>query len=274
MVNEGANLPEFCQQIIDYLRGVMILQMTSDPHLIVDQPEESVTRMQSQASDMALPVILHAIKRFTLATQELKGNVQPQLPLELALVEAAQGPQTAPLAPAAPVAQAAAATAPAVAPKAAAKQDSKTSDAAVDSGKGGDDKPAPEEESPALDGNAVQKLRGEWKDFLATIRQECGIQVQAALNSVRDIAVSQEEVVFAFGNNEFTHDMIVKPDTLNKVADVLSTYLGRPIKLTCQMGERASVANPIGMSEDNRAEEGPDPLVEYAVSDLGAQVLE
>jgi DNA polymerase-3 subunit gamma/tau len=269
LVNEGANLPEFCQQVIDYLRGVMVLQMTANRQLLADQPEESVTRMQEQASDMALPVILHAIKRFSVATQELKGNVQPQLPLELALVEATQGP------PVAPVGQAAATGVSASSPRAAPKQAKPGPQQAVagpdsltDAG------PPPATESAALDAVAVQKLRDDWKAFLATVRKECGIQVQAALNSVRDIAVSQEEVVFAFGNNEFTHDMISKPDTLNHVADVLSNHLGRPLKLTCQMGEQATVANPIGAAKEARSEEGPDPLVEYAVSNLGAQVVE
>ena len=47
--------------------------------------------MQGQMQQLTLPETLFAINRFGEAIQESKGGYQPQLPLELALVEVIHG---------------------------------------------------------------------------------------------------------------------------------------------------------------------------------------
>ena len=90
-VTDGASLNEFCQQVVEHLRGVMVLQMTGDTGLLEDLPGESVRQLQKQAKELSLPVTLFAVKRFSEALLELKGGYQPQLPMEMALIEAVQG---------------------------------------------------------------------------------------------------------------------------------------------------------------------------------------
>ncbi len=94
------------------------------------------------------------------------------------------------------------------------------------------------------------------------------------MNTVRDIAISDDTVAFAFGANTFTCDMIAKPETLSQVSEVLGEFLGRPVKLDCQMGEQAKVANRLGATAQQAEDSGPDPLVEYAVTNLRAEVVE
>ena len=57
----------------------------------MELPGETVAQMQSQAQQLALPMTILAIKRFSTAVDELKYSHQPQLPLELALIESIQG---------------------------------------------------------------------------------------------------------------------------------------------------------------------------------------
>ena len=97
LVTGGASLNEFCAQVVEHLRGVMMLQMTNDPSLLDELPGETVRKLQQQASRMPLATTLYAIKRFSEAATELKGGYQPQLPLELALIEAVQGGPVAPV---------------------------------------------------------------------------------------------------------------------------------------------------------------------------------
>ena len=81
-------------------------------------PGDTVRQMQSQAQQVNLPPTLFAVKRFGEALPKLKGGDQPQLPLELALVEAIQGGPAAPVVVqqvVQQVVQAPAATAPATA---------------------------------------------------------------------------------------------------------------------------------------------------------------
>ena len=275
LVTQGASLHEFDQQVVEHLRGVMVLKMTGSPDLLQDLPTELVTRMEEQANQMPLAVTLHAVKRFSEAAPALKGGYQPQLPLELAFIEAietagASVVETVGGAPAASVAPATSAkaqltvqpTAQPVAQPVAAQPAGEPTPAVQ----------ATAEEAPPLDEAAIRKLRSQWKEFLAMIKQMCGFRVQAALNSVRDIAISERSVALAFGNNTFARDMVAQPDTLHQVGEVMARFLDRPVQIDCQMGEKAKVSNPIGVSNTPVLDEGPDPLIEYALSDLGAEV--
>jgi DNA polymerase-3 subunit gamma/tau len=276
LVTQGASLPEFSQQVIEYLRGVMVVQMTGATDLLVDLPGETVTRMAQQADAMPLATTLHAIKRLSEAVPELKGGYQPQLPLELALIESIQGEiapvqqtvqVTAPVAsPSTPQASSPAAQQKTAAPQAAAPDAPATVNEAAAKSQA--------DEEPPLDQEAIQKLSGsQWDQFLVTVRNQLGHKVQASLRAVRDIAVSENVVALAFGVNQFSRDMISAPETMSKVVDLLSNYLGRNVRVDCQMGETAKLAGLIAVVSDSEPD-GPDPLVEYAVSNLRASVVE
>ena len=265
LVTQGASLPEFCHQIIEHLRGVMLLQMTGDATLLSDLPTESVAQMQQQAKALSQPTTLFAIKRFSAAVPELKGGYQPQLPLELALVESIQGPPVAP----APVTQAAFAPPQLVALAAAPPANSgaiadSTATEVTHSALG----PAP------LDQDAIRKLQARWKEIKDAVKSQFGIRVQAALNNVKDVAVAQDTVAFAFGNNQFSRDMVAQPDILPKVAAILSQMLARTVKLECQMGDKAALTNMVIVAPTASESSGDDPLVEFAVGNLGATVVE
>ncbi|MEZ4736780.1 MAG: hypothetical protein R3E79_57600 [Caldilineaceae bacterium] len=125
-----------------------------------------------------------------------------------------------------------------------------------------------------MDVAAIKRLNDQWKDsFLPTVRKQYGVRVEAALRGVQDIAVAQDTVAFAFGNNDFTRNMIAEPETNAKIVALLSKVLGRSVKLECQLGERAQLANMITVTTTVKESDGVDPLLEYAVSALGAEVV-
>jgi DNA polymerase-3 subunit gamma/tau len=286
LVTQGISLPEFCQQLIEHLRGVMVIQMTGEAELLEDLPAETVKQMQEQAARMSLPMTLYAIKRLSDAVPELKGGYQPQLPLELALIEAVQGAiapvqapaEAAPLeaAPleAAPTQTASAPSTPTSAATAATPQPAPTQPSQANAEP---EAAAPDGEESVelpLDEEAIRKLSGtSWDQFLNTVRNKLGHKVQASLRAVRDIAVSENRVAFAFGTNQFSHDMIGAPETMSKVVDLLSGYLGRSVRLECQMGDTARLTGLLSLQRQAE-QEGPDPLVEYAVTNLRASVVE
>jgi hypothetical protein len=88
---------------------------------------------------------------------------------------------------------------------------------------------------------------------------------------VRDVAVADQRAAFAFGNNEFSRSLVAKLDVLPGVAATLSKFLGREVSLECQPGDRALLAGVVTTVQTTPTD-GPDPLVEYAVNDLGAHV--
>lgn len=270
-VTDGASLNEFCQQVVEHLRGVMVLQMTGDASLLDDLPGESIRQLQAQAKELTLPVTLYAIKRFSEAIPELKGGYQPQLPLELAFIEAVQGGPVAPVIVQQVVQQII--QAPAGALGAPAAESAKPGDKSTPSTPKPADREPAKSEPAVLDAEAARRLWARWKEFLAVVKTQCGLQVNAALQAVRDVAVSDQAVAFAFGTNEFSRNMVAKPEILPGVIAVLSSFLGREAVLECQMGEKAILTGRlVGVSDTPVS--GPDPLVEFAVSDLGAQVIE
>jgi DNA polymerase-3 subunit gamma/tau len=281
LVLDGASLTEFCHQVVEHLRGIMVLQMAQDPSLLNELPNDMVRQMQSQSQSMTLPNTIAAVKRFSEAINQLKGSYQPQLPLELAFIEAVNGVAVAPAAVApAPVAVAAVAapTTPVAAPVATAEAapaaESKTSGKSKTPAKGNQPAPTPvEAEPPPLDQAAIKKLRDQWKGLQAQIKNDLGVKVWAALNSVRDIAVSDRGVAFAFGNNAFAQQMISQTENHSRIVTILSDFLGRPVQLECQLGEQAKLARTISVNEVQESD-GADPLVEYAVNNLGAKVVE
>ncbi len=235
--------------------------------------------MDAQAQRLSRPATLYAVKRFSEAISELKGGIQPQLPLELALIEAIGGAVTSgqPVVQqvaAAPVAVPAVIAPPMVAPPTVSPATSASVDRPVPQATPAI--PAPAEESPPpLDQAAVQKLHSRWSEFLNVVKAKSGFKQEAALRSVRDIAIGDNAVAFAFGNNKFAREMVSSAETLAQVAEILSQFLGRQVSLTCQTGETAVLSAAAGrVVRDAVDHDGPDPLVEYAVSELGAKVIE
>lgn len=270
LVTQGASLVEFCHQLVEHLRAVMLMQMTGDPTLLSDWPSDLVQQVQRQTRQLPAATTLFAIKRFSSAVAELKGGFQPQLPLEMALIEVIAGaPITAPepvhvataVQPAQPTAHpeqtpaTPGPTPPALATDAAKPQ-------------------APDGAPPPIDVNTVRRLRERWKEFSNAVRTQCGQQAWAALAAVRDIAVADESVVFAFGNNEFSRNLIAKPETTGKICGLLSSYLRRPVSLECQMGDEARLTATARSTAVQEEKGGPDPLVEFAVTTLGAEVVD
>lgn len=282
LLTEGASLTEFCHQMVEHLRGVMVLQMAGDADLLNELPRETVGLMQRQAQQLNLSTTLYAIKRFSTAIVELKGSYQPQLPLELAFIEAVQGEVTAPTMMVMPTVQMVSAVPVAAAPATPTTAAPSLTTVAPATIVPAQVAPQPEstesavpKEPPPLDLTAIKRLNDQWKDnFLPTVRKQFGVRVEAALRGVRDIAVSQDTVAFAFGTNDFTREMIAEAETNTKIVALLSKILGRSVKLDCQSGERAQLTNMITVSTLAKESDGVDPLLEYALSTLGAEVVE
>ncbi len=278
LVTGGASLNEFCAQVVEHLRGIMMLQMTNDPGLLDDLPGESIQKLQQQAKQMPLPATLYAIKRFSEAIPELKGGYQPQLPLELALIEAVQGGPVAPVIVQQVVQQVVAPPPGTVTTSAAPAGNTagggKAGRGAKSSAPGAAEESAPAHAEPVkVDAEAARRLHARWKEFMAQVKAQCGPNLPAALQAVRDIAVSDQSVALAFGNNEFSRNMVAKPENLPSVSAILSTFLGHQITLECQLGEKAVLSGRL-VGVVDAPTSGPDPLVEFAVTTLGAQVLQ
>jgi DNA polymerase-3 subunit gamma/tau len=85
-IDAGSDPRQFGQQIVEHLRAVMLAQ-TAGAELIEASDEERAL-YQSQADQIDRRSLLRAVRLFNDAVNEYRGGWQPQLALELALVEA------------------------------------------------------------------------------------------------------------------------------------------------------------------------------------------
>ncbi len=84
-VDGGADPRQFGQQVVEYLRRVLLAQ-TSGADLI-EASQEDLALYQQQAAQISRSVLMRAIRAFNDAVNNFRGGWQPQLALELALIE-------------------------------------------------------------------------------------------------------------------------------------------------------------------------------------------
>lgn len=107
----GSDPRQFGQQVIEHLRAILLTQ-TAGPNLVEASNEEREL-YKYQASIISRPALLRALRAFNDAVNDYRGGWQPQLALELALVESLTVPQEMVAMPTAPVQQVAPPPAPA-----------------------------------------------------------------------------------------------------------------------------------------------------------------
>ena len=99
-LDAGADPRSLARQIVEYLRGLMLIQMGNANQ--VEATADVKKQMQAHAKSFSTSDVLRMMKVFNNAATDLRGGWQPSLGLELALAEVLDAPnELAPL-PAAP----------------------------------------------------------------------------------------------------------------------------------------------------------------------------
>jgi DNA polymerase-3 subunit gamma/tau len=88
---DGLDLRQFNREVVEYLRGVLLAKTGASVQELAGVTEETEQEMIELARQIETPDLLHAVRLFAQADSALRYATQPQLPLELALVESALG---------------------------------------------------------------------------------------------------------------------------------------------------------------------------------------
>src|SRR5512145_2157206 len=95
-LDAGADPRSLSRQIVEYLRGLMLIQMGNTGQ--VEATADVKKQMQSHARSFTTSDVLRIMKAFNNAATDLRGGLQPSLSLELALAEVLDAPnEPAPL---------------------------------------------------------------------------------------------------------------------------------------------------------------------------------
>ena len=292
LVAEGVELGQLADQVVAYLRGVMLARISQSPDLL-DLPQDVRARMARQAQRMSTPILLAAVKEWTEARGALRDQVPgvPQLPLEIALLRsagAASTPQpviaaavTAPAtaaassssSPARPGIERAPSRVPDEAPPVRATQSVqesapvlRTTDQAAEKPvqTAPASQPGPADASHAPGEDLQGRVNANWDRFMALSRQKYGIKIQAALRNVKEVVVVGRTLELQFGAaHGFSRDVINEGENRVHVEDAWRQVLGEDVSIRCTLAG-ASAARAADPRDESRAS-GGDVLLEDAV---------
>ena len=256
-LDAGADPRQLARQIVDYLRGLLLMKMGNEA--LVDAPAEARKEMAALASALTPDGLLLGIRAFNRAATEGRAGWQPGLALELALLESAATSSSAP--PPAPTPSPTTKTA-AAPPPAPARQPPKP----------------PAEASPASSAATAaaptarpgfQAIVDHWAEILkAAYRLDP--RTQALLNSCRPLGVHDGRLVLGFGS-EILREKMERGHSLSFATRAVEEVLGFPFGLRCILQDQWKSGDQETAPATPMDDEG---MVATAVRELGGHVVQ
>jgi DNA polymerase-3 subunit gamma/tau len=204
----GADPRALARQIVDYLRGLMLIQMGNESQ--VETTKDIKKKMTEHASAFTPADVLRMMRLFNEAATDSRGSWQPSLSLELAFAETLETP---------------AESAPAAVTPKSAKPPARSAPAAA---------PAPTQTSsgnaPAVAASDVIKV---WKQFQSTLKKEKASNLAALLNSVSSIDVQGNTLVLGFASDVLMSKM--KEEEKKRTTQLVADALGVMLDIRCEV---------------------------------------
>jgi DNA polymerase III subunit gamma/tau len=288
VADEGADLRQFNREIVAYLHGLLLIK-SGNPGLI-NATAESLETMLGQAKASSLGELTRNLRLFGQADQALRNSPQPQLPLELAFVDA-----TTQEVAVAPAASAAKATEPVATPPAAPAAPASSLHLADLAGgrarpqasplgtgvqrQAHTEPPAmaaqPAVVSPAASAGAaahqpgdldLDSVKGEWDSVLSGVGA-VSPRLKGLLRDGAAIAVEGQVVVLGF---PFAFHKEQIEDARNRVLveKVLSSVSGRDCRIRCVLRDKDQVG-----AAGSRAAVPPKARLDAAAQDPQVQAV-
>jgi len=292
-IDDGADPRQFARQIVEYLRAMMLARIDPGVASAHQMLEESRAEIAALAERFSPSRLAKLVRLFNQAAREAKSGWQPQLPLELAFVEAVLPAD--PATPAVPQSSAAPRLAPAprsvdgsegsvltVSGHTGATQPAYDSSDTERTDRGSSSRAATTAGSPAASEGAlsasgagatitVDSLRGQWSALMKYLR-EVNPRLQPHLRSCKVMDLVDGVVVLGF-DYQMNRDKVAASEYKRCVEDALTKLTGETLRLRCvtldKVSSAASASQP--MSAEELLEQ--DPVVRAAVEDLGARIV-
>jgi DNA polymerase-3 subunit gamma/tau len=255
-LDRGADARQLARQVVDLLRSLLLAQM-GNLDLIEATPEAKV-EISALAEKLTTSLVLRAIHSFGQAASDRRTTWLAALPLEMALVEAAE--QGTPARPGSP------------APEKPTAPPTPASYPTPEKTPGEENQP--DQSAPASIAGAgdvsLEMLLASWREILQAVRRQ-DPRVQALLNSCRPLGIEKGSLVIGF-SSDLLREKMEKEYNLEIVSKALEQVCGVRLGLRClltaswQDGRRSEDEVPPPMEDDG--------MVATAIRELGAQVVE
>jgi DNA polymerase-3 subunit gamma/tau len=279
VVDEGADPRQFARQVVEHLRALLLLRLESGV-VLAHIPEDARPQLEAQAADFSLQALSRAVRLFNQAAAEAKGGWQPQLPLEMAFIEAVRPPETGnPTSggqslpprpdPSSPTRHSPPSRSPSnPTPTRAASPTAPQAPAVVK-------EPGPTYGSlePGDGSLTPETLRSRWPDFLNALRPR-NLPLEALMRSCEPVAVEGDVVVLGF-THDFHRGRVEEDQNRQDIEQVLGELIGQRYRVRCVLSQQRAGGvppTPAGVEATSDSAVLDDPVVRAAVEDLGAVV--
>jgi len=228
-LNAGADPRSLARQIVEYLRGLMLIQMGNANQ--VEATADVKKQMQAHAKSFSTSDVLRMMKAFNNAAVDLRGGWQPSLSLELALAEVLDAPaESQPIA---------APSQPKPKPATASKKESKPQ-----AEKEAASHPQQVEKSTVSAGDIIKA----WKQMSASL-PKAQANLSALMNSVKMIDVQGKTLILGLASDVLV-SKIDKPDQIEAIQKLIKDEFGADVSVRCV------VTNAKGKIPANVAQDG------------------
>jgi len=233
-LDAGADPRSLARQIVEYLRGLMLIQMGNANQ--VEATADVKKQMGSHAKSFSTSDVLRMMKAFNNAATDLRGGWQPSLSLELALAEVLDAPNESTPPPAAPPPSVAGRAKPDPAPVSQTESTRKPAQTdevhkAGTSAVSKDEAQAPRPtEKPTISAADVIKA---WKQ-LASSLPKSQANLSALLNSVKMIDVQGKTLILGLASDVLV-SKIDKPDQIEAIRKLIKDEFGVDMNVRCMV---------------------------------------
>ena len=234
-LNAGADPRSLARQIVEYLRGLMLIQMGNANQ--VEATADVKKQMQAHAKSFSTSDVLRMMKAFNSAATDLRGGWQPSLSLELALAEVLDAPNEATPLPvtsshAKPQAAIVSHTESKPQPSVPSKEhrddvSERSSSPKAASSPAVEVTPRPVEKSGLNAGDIIKS----WKQLSASL-PKTQANLSALLNSVRMIDVQGNTLVLGLASDVLV-SKIDKPDQIEVIQKLIKDQFGVDVNIRC-----------------------------------------
>ena len=253
-LDAGADPRSLARQIVEYLRGLMLIQMGNANQ--VEATADVKKQMQAHAKSFSTSDVLRMMKSFNNAATDLRGGWQPSLSLELALAEVLDAPNESIPTPAAPRQSKPqpfdrAQDKPATVLRTESQPQAESialsgglSEALAEPKTAVEAKSHPIEKSAVSAGDVIKA----WKHMSAAL-PKAQANLSALMNSVRMIDVQGKTLILGLASDVLV-SKIDKPDQIEAIQKLIKDEFGADVSVRCV------VTNAKGKIPPNVAQDG------------------
>lgn len=263
---DGTDPRQFARELVEYLRSLMLVKL-GDGAGLLNLPAETLTAMKAQAARTEGSILVRATTLFNNAAVDIKSGLLtiPQLPLELAFVEAATPPAVETAAPTGTTVSQ---------PPGPATTKIKQAEAQVSyavSDKASPESPSPPAETghPVAGEITIETVRACLGRVLEDLEQKNKVMAETLRSQTRLYKVSGRELYFV--TSELAKRRFERPQPKAAVDEAFSRAIGQSVIIHFLTETMASGTSETGDGEQAEADNS-DALIKFTSEELGGQI--